>query len=486
MGEEAAAEALIDIVRAAYLERRTCTVLARWRDASSRFYFHDGEIYLPRTHPEAAALQLALVRAYDAPRPAADPGLKSCAEALVSGFGSSADTGRCRAGVQSANDEMVGPLPAVAVATALAVHGRTQRELYAWLGGGEAEYQASTATPAMEQLPSLQPEMARMLSTLEKPMTVANLLRGLGFDRRLTLAALAQLFAIGLVSRCEKQEEEEEQPGQGRVNERLLASFRQRIADDLQARPLDLQINTHRGRVAALFGQLGELDHYRLLGLEVRAVQDEVLAAYNELARVVHPAHAARLGLVGKEEMLTLLFERATDAYLTLSDPRRRASYNTLAGIRLKVEVDRDQRQEEKEQMAQQSYLRAMHHMGVMDYSQVIDLLKEAVRMAPQAKYFFLLGQAQSKNPNWHRHALESFRRAIELDAENAGLQVAYAELLEKMGQNDQARAAYEAALQLMPDHPEALAGRERLNVMGQAAERLTSGIHKIFRRRGG
>jgi Flp pilus assembly protein TadD len=83
--------------------------------------------------------------------------------------------------------------------------------------------------------------------------------------------------------------------------------------------------------------------------------------------------------------------------------------------------------------------------------------------MDPKPEYLVLLAQAQSKNPNWQRHAVGSYRSAHEMKPEDPGILVGLAKVLEEMGEFDDARQQFGAALELMPDHPEALAGLERL-----------------------
>ncbi len=177
------------------------------------------------------------------------------------------------------------------------------------------------------------------------------------------------------------------------------------------------------------------------------------------------------------------MFEKATEAYLTLSDPRRRASYNTVAGVHVEVEVGQEQRDEEKRAIAEQNYRRAASCLSQMDFSLAVDLLKEAARMDPQPEYFARLGLAQSKNPNWHRHAVESYGRAVDLDPDNAGTRAAYGTLLEEMDRRDEAREQYKAALELMPDNVEAQGGLDRLGSGMPSFAPKAGGFRSLFAR---
>ena len=218
-----------------------------------------------------------------------------------------------------------------------------------------------------------------------------------------------------------------------------------------------------------------------MLGIEPGTDAREISTAYNQLASIVHPSHARQLGLEGKEEGMRVLFERATEAYLVLSDPRRRASYHTMAGINIELEIDTQKRHQEKRDLARQNYLRAARCLDMMEYSTAIDLLKEAVRMDPQAEYFARLGIAQSKNPNWLAQAVVNFERAIEISPDDTGIRVAFAKCLEDFDRDDEARREYSRALELMPDNPTAREGLERLG--GSVSPKATGDFRSLFNR---
>ena len=158
-----------------------------------------------------------------------------------------------------------------------------------------------------------------------------------------------------------------------------------------------------------------------------------------------------------------MLFERATEAYLVLSDPRRRSSYNMIVGIQLTTQVDAHQREEEKKKVARQNYVRAGRCLSEMDYSLAVDLLKEAARLDPKPEYFARLGMVQSKNRHWRRQAVESYRRAVELAPGDAGIRLGYGDVLEKLDRLAEAKQQYREALRLMPDNAAAMEALDRI-----------------------
>ncbi len=453
---------LASVVRSVYLGRHSGLVEVDLGDQQVGLFFRQGELYLDRDDPTALKISPLLARAGNE-RPAADPELGHAVEALAREFGPHPDVEARFRGHRSIVVELIGPLPTVRFVQELAIHGCDESQLLERLDGDSAQLRTSAATPALKQLPGLEPDMANVMVTLARPASVASLLRGAGADRLAALRALIKLWSVGLVTRVGNDVESGESWGGGVLSAKLLEQFTQRIAEGLESDPLDLDPEIHRARLGRLLSGLGQMNHYQLLEIDPRADGEQIFNAYSALARLVHPSHAARLGLEGKEVAVRVMFEKATEAYLTLSDPRRRASYNTVAGVHVRVAVDQDQRDEEKRSIAEQNYRRAASCLSQMDFSLAVDLLKEAARMDPRPEYFARLGLAQSKNPNWHRHAVESYRRAVELDPENAGTRSAYGTLLEEMDHRAEAREQYRQALELMPDNAEAQAGLDRL-----------------------
>ncbi len=472
------------VVRSVYLGRQSGLVdVELGADAPVSLFFREGELYLDRDDPTALKISPLLARA-GTERPAADPELGNAVEALAREVTPSPGVTAKFRGDQAIVVELIGPLPTVRFVQELAVHGCDESQLLARLGGESAQLKSADATPALEQLPGLPPDMANVLVTLAQPARVGSLLSGASANRLTVLRGLTKLWSVGLVIQVGDGADAGQGWQAGVLSPRLLKQFTERIAEDLESEPLALDPQAHRANLGELLSRLGEMNYYQLLNIDPRADSDEVFAAYSRLARLVHPSHAARLGLQSKDVAVRVMFEKATEAYLTLSDPRRRASYNTVAGVHVHVAVAREQRDEEKRKIAEQNYRRAASCLSQMDFSLAVDLLKEAARMDPRPEYFARLGLAQSKNPNWHGHAVESFRRSIELDPENAGTRVAYGKLLEEMDGRDEARKQYQEALELMPDHPEAQAGLNRLG--GAAFDRVSSkagGFRSLFAR---
>ena len=225
-----------------------------------------------------------------------------------------------------------------------------------------------------------------------------------------------------------------------RPSEEELRLFSARIARRLADRPLDLDPSSHQQRVAGLLRQAGEASFYQLLDIVPTATSDEVHVAYDQVARLVHPANARRLGLAGREGVLELLFERITQGYLVLSQPERRKAYDRdlapndwSAAWNAEPGRERDQRDHEARDLARSHYERAMVLASADDLHFAIELLQQAVRADARPEYHALLGRLQAKNPRWLRAASENLRRAIELGSRDPELPAALDQVLERL-----------------------------------------------------
>ncbi len=202
-----------------------------------------------------------------------------------------------------------------------------------------------------------------------------------------------------------------------------LRLFEDRIARGLGERPLRVDSAAHHAEVSGLVGRVGEASYYELLAVGPGASDQEIHDAYERLARTVHPCHARDLGLAGKEGVLRLLFERATQGYLTLSHPDRRKRYDRELGGRLwGGGKDGGARSAEGQQLARRYFAKAQVLAASEEYHLGIELMRQAVRVDPRGEYYAFLGQLLAKNPLWLRFAAENLDRAIELGVADAGV----------------------------------------------------------------
>ncbi|HZI63651.1 MAG TPA: J domain-containing protein [Thermoanaerobaculia bacterium] len=356
-------------------------------------------------------------------------------------------------------------VPVAELFMAAATLGRGEAQLLELLGGEETRLQVQADAAAIAGVPGLDPEDAFLLSRLERPMSVGDLLRQSRGERGATLARLSRLRAVGLIG---APQPETAPPGEG-LRQRL-DRFAARIADDLAATPLALGKEEHRRRLLALFGRFGAQSHYELLGVEPDAGNETLHRAYLELARLVHPRHASSLELGEGAAALALLFERATEAYLVLTDPAQRGRYDLEAGIGVSAPRRSEaERAEERRRLARQAFDLATQLAEAQEYHFAVELLRQSVAADPRPEAWSLLANCQAKNPRWSAQAADSARHALRLQPGDFTLQLLLAQLCERDQKPEEAAAAYQAALRLQPGHPEAAAGLARLRDAGKA-----------------
>ncbi|HEY3570236.1 MAG TPA: DnaJ domain-containing protein [Thermoanaerobaculia bacterium] len=221
-----------------------------------------------------------------------------------------------------------------------------------------------------------------------------------------------------------------------RPTEDELRVFSERIAKRLAERPLDLDPGFHRERVAGLLRQVGEAGFYELLDLPPTSTAQEIHDAYEQIARMVHPVNAPLLGLVGREGVLEMLFERITQAYLNLSQPDRRKAYDRGMSSQVwsaALGPAPSQRREEMRDIADRYYKRALELLAKEELYLAIEVLREAVRISPQADLYALLGKLQAKNPRWLRAATESLQQAMALGSRDPELPAALHDAQERL-----------------------------------------------------
>lgn len=243
-----------------------------------------------------------------------------------------------------------------------------------------------------------------------------------------------------------------------------LRAFSARIAQRLGEHPLDLDPAFHRERVAGLMRQAGEATFYQLLDLPPTAAAQEIHEAYDLISRLVHPANAPRLGLVGREGVLEMLFEQLTQAYLNLSQPERRKAYDRgLSSLTWSASLSpaSEQRREEVRDAVERYHKRALELIASDDFYPAIELLKEAVRISPQPELYAMLGKLQAKNPRWLRVAAENLQQAMALGSKDSELAAALHDVEQRLAAGEwratdpttgTASRAARASRQEMPD----------------------------------
>ncbi|TNF72898.1 MAG: tetratricopeptide repeat protein [Acidobacteria bacterium] len=493
-----------ELLRDIYLNRKTGVLELPGDEEPERMVFISGDLYVPADHPLRDLAELwAILKARDeapstegdqpsvddgdwTPPPDADHESLSLTGVLVDRL-FAADRDKVVFEKQSArvSPELVGPLPMSKLVMDCSVHGSDEFQLLRQLGGEDRRYQALPGAQSPDQLPRLDPQEAFLLSRLEQPTAIRELLAQMDLGRLETLSKLCRLQAVDLI-----RPEEDAPSAQDKefLSAEIIRKFSDRIAKSLEQEPLEMSPVAHRELLSDLLSRLGELNFFELLRVELGSTSEEIQEAFVELGRIVHPGHATDLGLKGKEAGMQMLFEKATEAYLTLSDPERSRLYCLEVGPVMssrRVSYDSKVRREEEVDSARHNFNIAKGLVWQQQLHSAIQLLEQAVKIDPQAEYFALLGQCQAENPNWVEKAVQSYHHAARLRPDDPELHATLGSLLERTGQLTQARREYEAALKLIPGFPEAEEGLARLGPSREDTPKEVKGVlRRLFGRR--
>ena len=502
-----------DAIRLAYQEGWTGRLGLNSADLRGQLFFVGGDLYISPEHPfEASATAWAnsiraLRRSADG-KAGAEAGraeashsesvsqeaveVRSATKRLTSELSDLLDPCAREAchfvdGAGQIRLDLIGPLPTARLVMELSVRGEDEGDLLRQLGGAGTSFVASSEEKGNSTGVELDPQEAFLLSRLEEPLTVGDLVQQLNVERIETLQNLCRLQAAGMIRRDSGSAGG---PQTSSFDLELVERLSERIADSLEKEPLSLAIDEHRELLRSLLGRMGDMTFFELLAVSPQSEVKEVHRAFMELGRMVHPSHASRLALAGGERALRLLLERATEAYFILSDSERRAEYFEEIGPLRIDELDAatgEERQAEMKSVARRNFQLARNLADRQEFHAAIQLLEQAVRSDPESEYLALLADCQSYNPRWLDRAVRNMWRAVELRPHDGSLRLRLAGLLERRGDMDGAREQYEIALEKGPD---VLAARESLDRLGsrsgsKAVEKkgLSQALRSLFGR---
>jgi curved DNA-binding protein CbpA len=332
----------------------------------------------------------------------------------------------------------------------------------------------------------LLPEEGFILSRVDVPMSVDELLMISGLPEQDTLRSVYSLTVGGLLHR---------ENGPRAFTAGQVASFLSVKAPPTQEAPAPSPAATLKAedKVEAkaspplvelspeqaldeLFARLKNArDFYDVLDIGRRADPNEVKRAYHALAKRFHPdrfhgeADKALLARIGSA------FAKIAQAYETLKDKQLRAKYD------LKVEAGRKQRERASMNRLQKATSQAVESDAVKDaawegaadlsassaetrfqmglqalnkgnYPAAIQLLGEAALTMPkQPRYRAYYGRALASNEKTRHNAEGEIQAAIALEANNASYRVMLAELYCDLGFVRRAQSELERALAIDP-----------------------------------
>lgn len=418
-------EALQDI----FIRQRTGVLTVTAKNRRERFFLFAGQLYLSGTNPCRDRVERLFAGPPEGkeyarfdPRVYLSIGLRRVVETLGETL-ASWTTGDLRFSEELGDvpEDIVGPVPTASLVMDLYTRGWTFQDLLQRLGGAGARYRAIADDRSRRRVVELDAAEFALLERLETAASVNTLMKE-AEDATNVLSRLMRLTAVGLT-------EVASEPGArtATIPRDVLDGISERIREDLEEKPLELDAELHRARVDKLLDEYGRLGFFDLLGVSGDASTEEIHAAFTEAARLAHPMHAEVLGLAKSRRKLEWLSARLTEAYLVLSDPERSAEYQRGMGAAApsrSVQPNEEARKMERAALARESYRAALNYVERADYFYAIELLNQAVRTDERPEYYLLLGRCEMQNRKWLHMAVDSFRRGLALQPDDEQLRL--------------------------------------------------------------
>ncbi len=201
---------------------------------------------------------------------------------------------------------------------------------------------------------------------------------------------------------------------------------------------------------------------YEILSIQPDANDEEIKAAYYELAKQYHPDRFQ------SEEYSSIIrnsaeqvFAYINEAFTTLGNSVSRASYDEKRLTQeSKVEATLRARAAagaEEEKMAAVLFRQGRISLSKGNFEKAVEQLKECVWLRPEkAKYRHYLGLAQLEMPQLRKKAEEHLLKAIQLDSMSMDSYLALAKLYIKVRLPRKAEMQLQKLISLDPDNVEA------------------------------
>jgi curved DNA-binding protein CbpA len=276
-----------------------------------------------------------------------------------------------------------------------------------YLGDGQGVLRLARDPMSRYQYLPLAPQEAYVLSRIDGLLDVDSLISIAGSSRAAAAKTLYALLSCGLV-------EWKTDGGGRRETVGTVATLNVEVTSEPPR-----STPGHAELVRNTWRRIDWLSHYELLGVSLDASAEEIRRAYLEKSRLFHPDLRHRPDLAALEKELVAVFERLKAAHETLADPAARAEYDRAAdeaAATTPFAEDRTADPEARRQLAARNFSHARDLIGLKDYFPAVELLREAVRFAPdKAEYRFCLGEVELKNAKWLDRGLENLKEASRL-----------------------------------------------------------------------
>jgi curved DNA-binding protein CbpA len=310
---------------------------------------------------------------------------------------------------------------------------------------------AEVITPRPEPLinNNLLPAEVFLLSRLDQPMALRDLVAISGLGEAETLQRVYSLALAGLLQR------EHQQP---RPAEKRVPPPPPPAVEEPKEKPEDVETFLERVRTAQTY--------YDVLGVSGEVSAQSLKDLYYQLARTYHPDRF-RKSEPALQKKIESAFARITQAYDTLRDDRLRATYNSKLQARRKAEQivqsapkATTQAQQSETVAAGTAEAQFKEGLAALELGQkkvALGLFASAAGGAPkEPRYRAFYGQMLAANESTRRAAETELLAAVKLDPQNAEYRVMLAELYRDLGLKLRAKGEAERAVAADPDNRKA------------------------------
>ena len=339
---------------------------------------------------------------------------------------------------------------------------------------------------------ALLPHEGYMLSRLEVPMPLGQLVAASGLPDAPARHALYTLALVSLVTRAgwpqpftaqaRAQAQSRGAAAQGAARERSVQTSAAPPEEASAGRGAPRQEGPPDplAEADALLTRVSGNSHYELLGVGRAATPPEIKRAYYALAKRFHPDRFPREFDQELRLRLEGAFAQLTQAYETLHDARDRAAYDSRldaqapaggpqgAGAKDGAAPQRGGEAAPSDSFfrprvdqasapqygAEEIFQQGLAAQKAGDDALALARLGEAARLDPrQARFRAHYGRALARHPKTQRQAEAELQAAVSLAGDNPDYRVMLAELYASLGQVRRAAGELERALALSPNH---------------------------------
>jgi tetratricopeptide (TPR) repeat protein len=245
-------------------------------------------------------------------------------------------------------------------------------------------------------------------SAVSGDMVSDDLLLSRGFSPQLFWRSLYLFFCLDLIDLRDGEAGARTVAAPGPASTPPPAPSAPKAASSEPADPMKSEIRD----VIEFADRLGGLTHYQVLEIKRNASTAEVKKAYFQKARKYHPDLFDRNLPIDIKTKIDLAFDHITKAYHTLSDQDERKEYDKKT-----QEAKEGGGRQEVAKQAEVKFRQAKTLLDQTRFKEALIYLEEAIRLNDsKSKYFLLLALTQSKIPDYHRKAVENYKKAIGIE----------------------------------------------------------------------